>query len=717
MKLLPIRQAAFLLSAATTAITSTTFAAEVFWSNPGEGAFLDGANWDTGIAPTDVDDAIINNEGTATIATDDDVTVSRLIIDAGSVVQSGGAVTTIPFGTFESPGAFAIGSAEGLSASYTITGDSALYGGRVRIGYAGGNGSLSIEGSSSYNGAASQDTWVGDGAGSVGSFTMKDSAQWNISGDWFVVGRGGAQGTVNITGTEDPDAPKLQLAITGNGNFVFGDGAGGSAVANISGRSQIFTTGGEIWVGNAGSRGELNLGGSATMVAEDHWIAIGRRGGVDGSEGIATISGNAQLRKEGANNGRRFTISDGAGSQGTLIVKDSALVSSSQHFQVGRNGGTGTLTVQDSATVNISGQLWVGDSDNATASHGTINLEGGTINVNDWVAIGRDGAGSGTLKISGGTFNKNGNGNFILNGATAILEQTGGALNVNSGQTWLSEMGGKNSTWTATGGTANLGSETQIGRDSVATMTIGGTADYTNQGVILGFYENGNGTLNLNGGIFTANSIAKGAGSGTVKFNGGVLRAGTASADYFAGFDAANLQIQSGGLKFDTNTHDVFISQALSGEGGLTKMGAGTLTLLGATTFTGFSAVEAGVLEIDTGAALGGVPHLDIAAGAGLIVHETVSLNENIVLTLLDGSALTLDFDGEMTIAALWINGEAVTPDTYTLADLQALPGDVDFDGDVNATLTVTSTVPEPGTLALLACGAAFATWRLRRRR
>jgi PEP-CTERM putative exosortase interaction domain/autotransporter-associated beta strand repeat len=703
MKTLPRRKwAVGVLSVAAILPFAGTRAAEISWDNPGSGLFTNPENWSTDTVPTEMDNASILNGGTAQIQTGDEIAVSRLLITNGTVDQTGGSISTIPFGDFESPGAYEVGGVEGSVGNYNIAGASFLSGGRVRIGYAGGEGHVTIEGTSSYLGSEKQDTWVGNGAGSVGTLTMKGDSQWVIQNDWLVVGRNGGTGTLTMS-------EGSQMTINAGGNVVFGDGSGSNGVLNMSGSSRITNPDGvhfifgnnggsatgtlsgnavveiqnQVQIGNEGGNATLTITENAVLRSKDDWLVIGRNGG---TANVTLESG--LIERTGPSGGRHMIIADGGGANGTLTV----------------NGGE----------VKSNSELWIGQ-------HGTGKLvvNGGSVTTESWIAVGRDGASSGTLEIHGGSVSKNGDTNthFVVNGATSFVLQTGGELNVNAGETWISEFSGKSAIWEATGGTANLGALTKLGVDGAATMTIKGTANYINKSVIVATNETSVAELNLEGGTFTADGISEGAGNGFVNLNGGVLRAGAANPDFLANFDDGDIAVQAGGLKFDTNNFNVGISYALSGEGGLTKLGTGTLTLTGATTFTGFSAVQGGVLEIGVGGVLAGVPHLDIAAGAGLVVHDAVSLNEEIVLTLVDGAALTLDFEGDMTIAALWINGEAITPDTYTLEELQALPGGVDFDGDVNATLTVTSTVPEPGTLALLGCGAAFAMWRLRRRR
>jgi autotransporter-associated beta strand protein len=109
--------------------------------------------------------------------------------------------------------------------------------------------------------------------------------------------------------------------------------------------------------------------------------------------------------------------------------------------------------------------------------------------------------------------------------------------------------------------------------------------------------DNGTGTFNLNGGTVNATKISGGNGSATVNFNGGVIKAKRDESNLIENLDVAN--VQSGGLKIDSNGFNVSTGQVLTGTGGLEKSGAGQLTLSGANTYSGTTTVAAGVLRVE----------------------------------------------------------------------------------------------------------------------
>jgi autotransporter-associated beta strand protein len=131
----------------------------------------------------------------------------------------------------------------------------------------------------------------------------------------------------------------------------------------------------------------------------------------------------------------------------------------------------------------------------------------------------------------------------------------------------------------------------------VGTYTLSGAAVVNVGNEVVVGRDNGTGVLNLDGGTLKANKISGGSGSATVNFNGGVLQAKQDESNLIANLDMAN--VQSGGLKIDSNGFSVATSQLLTGPGGLEKLGAGQLTLSGPNTYAGITTVNSGVLRIE----------------------------------------------------------------------------------------------------------------------
>ena len=127
------------------------------------------------------------------------------------------------------------------------------------------------------------------------------------------------------------------------------------------------------------------------------------------------------------------------------------------------------------------------------------------------------------------------------------------------------------------------------------------------------------GTYNLNGGTLSAYGVANSAtnATGVFNFNGGTLRVRDNNADLVR---ADTVEIKSGGAIIDTAGNEAWITQGMSGAGGLTKTGSGVLRLKGANTYAGTTSANQGLTFID-GSIAGGltINSGGAAAGAGSV--------------------------------------------------------------------------------------------------
>lgn len=134
------------------------------------------------------------------------------------------------------------------------------------------------------------------------------------------------------------------------------------------------------------------------------------------------------------------------------------------------------------------------------------------------------------------------------------------------------------------------------------------------------FATGGSGTVNLNAATLTTSGISRtGSGSATLNLNGGTLRAAASSTTFLENLTSAF--IRSGGVNIDTAAFNITIPQILrqdpaSPNGGLTKMGAGILTLTQANTYSGPTAVNAGILIPENADAISNT--ISVAADATL---------------------------------------------------------------------------------------------------
>ena len=331
-------------------------------------------------------------------------------------------------------------------------------------------------------------------------------------------------------------------------------------------------------------------------------------------------------------------------SDGTLDAKVTTLTiaQANNGSSTGRTGiqtsvftmGSGTLD----ATSIVVGRITGGTAGTVTtgtyAARGTLTLANPAAVVrttslalaeNTILGTGTTGsfkAVSGTVNLSAGT---------LLAGSIARGDQTGNADSVSAAITW-------------TGGTIGNLDGSDLAVTTVPIALVSGT------GTLM---ASGTNTVTIAAGspISGGGSLVK-AGAGTVvlqaanAFTGGsrivagslVLESSEALAGSTLDMNAAdtgtlallpaggtfsigglqgsrNIALGTSSLSLGGNGQSTTYSGALGGTGGLTKVGAGTLTLAGVNTLSGTTTVQAGVLRLAAGAALGSSPIVPVAGG------------------------------------------------------------------------------------------------------
>ncbi len=382
---------------------------------------------------------------------------------------------------------------------------------------------------------------------------------------------------------------------------------------------------------------------------------------------------------------------------------------------VGANGNVGIDVINESGGV-INGDLdLVGGNDNVTQYDGSVitgSIDGGGgINTMTLTGSGADTT-SGAL-VNFNTLTKSGTGVWTLTGAlgsytdATLATATPLAAEVAAGTLVLT---GNNAAFDGTmlvdEGATLSGAAASI----VPVVTDNGLVQFnqpvdgTYGGVIDGtggVQKIGVGTLTLapgnayNGGTFLDEGIvnvsadnALGAASGGLNFDGGTLQFG-------AGFDLAatrpifldgTVGPYAGGGTIDTNGFDSTIAQDISGDGNLTKTGAGILTLNGVNGFTGNTDVAAGTVILgdaaDPSAALAG--SATVAGGAVLGGYGSVGGNVDDIGTLAAGDAAlpggpagNFTVAGTLTDAGLVQLGGTTTGNTLTVGSFTGAGGAV----------------------------------------
>lgn len=488
----------------------------------------------------------------------------------GIVPGSTGTFNVNTTGTLAIGNDLAIGSAGGVGVmnvdSGTITTGGWNFIGKNE-GSPGGDGTLKMSGGTLTNNGAR--TFIGLGE-STGSLQMSGGTYNNSalgSDNFFAIGVANFASpttpTLNMTGGTLNAARTFSIggieAFGGNGDPAFlGAGKGAATINGENARLNVF---GEFWVGQgSGSQGELTV--NAGTLAIDNWIVVGRVG----SSGKITMTGGT-INKTG---GGHMLVGDGPGSTGTMTL----------------SGGTVSLN---------TGELWVGQN----TSIGQFDMSGGTLSVNNWVAVGRVG-GTGTMNFTGGTFTKAGGGVFIVADpvgsnlpTTGILNQSGNSTLITN-ELWVGQGNGGNGTYTISSGSVTSAGWIAIGRQNgTGTVELSGTGSITKTGgggthIVIGSLS-GTGVVNQTGGrmategggdILLGENEGAGAGSGTWNISGGTGEAVTMRIGWINRPGAVNISgtgaVTMVATPGDDNTGRVAVGQ--SGDGTLTVSQNGSIT-------------------------------------------------------------------------------------------------------------------------------------------
>ncbi len=398
----------------------------------------------------------------------------------------------------------------------------------------------------------------------------------SVDGTWtdgqFAV-FGGAAGTVDVVGQRSiaglqfmsnytlNATPGNGLVITGADSMIRVDpGMQATINAVISGAGGLDKSdAGTLVLGgsNTYTGGTLVHGGVLSVSADDNLGAAGTRVTLDG--GSLSVTGT------GFNTtARAFTLGANGGS---LDIADAGNTFNLAQTIDGSGGltklGAGTLVLGGANTyaggTNVqSGMLSVSADQNLGAAAGGLTLNGTT------------------LQVTGTTFNSTARSVTLVNGGSLDIVDAGNTLNFTQ-------------TVTGNGGLTKLGA---------GTLVLSGTNTYS-------------GGTAVQGGMLSVSADQNlGAAAGGLTLNGTTLQVtGTAfntTARSVTLVNGGSIDIVDAGNALD-------VTQAVTGNGGLTKLGAGTLALSGVNSYTGGTSVQGGTLSVAADNSLG-----DTAGGVAL---------------------------------------------------------------------------------------------------
>ena len=553
-----------------------------------------------------------------------------------------GNTVTISGGTVRDIYGGQSGKGNALNNSVTLDGAASqanvIYGGRVEQGTARENAVVMKNGSvtlgifggiATADGGQAQDNHVTMSGGAVGEHLIGGYVQ-NGSGAATgnsVIFNGGSV-TENVYGGRSVNGPAQNNSVTmtnGSAKWLLG---GYSNSGDASG-NRVEVSGGTL---SGGVNGGETTSGNATGNSVDfsNVTATYVQGGYSGS-GSAT--GNSLAIRSGTvqNNAFGGYVDSGSGeASGNSVTFNGGSVTNNIYGGMSAAG----LAQNNSVTMTNGSAKWLlgGYSANGNVIGNSVNVSGGTLTG---VSGGESNSGSATgniVSISGGTVQSNVNGGFVASGSG---KATGNIVNI-SGNADLSTAtvaGGISSSDAFTGNTLNKNSDAAVHiARNFASVNFGysgnaniGELDSTPTGSALsGVTVNTNANnVSFDGVISGSGSITKtGAGtlilSGTNTYSGGTtISAGTLSIGSDTNIGSGTNTIGNKGTLLlsgnGTYTNDWTLSGAgsaiatdnnntlsgvLSGNGGLTKTGAGTLTLSGTNTYTGMTTVRSGTLTL-----------------------------------------------------------------------------------------------------------------------
>jgi fibronectin-binding autotransporter adhesin len=462
----------------------------------------------------------------------------------GALGAAVGGVTFTGNSTLQFAASTTLGAARNISIAAGVTATLDTQGNAVTIaGPIFGNGNLLVPGN---------DQLVLSSPSSIlgGALTQSGSSSLLVSGAMTV-------GALTQTGSSN-------LTITGGiattGAVTIGSAANDIATVNISGGSLASAS--TITFGNAAnstalymSSGALAASGALTFAnAANSTAAVNMTGGLLVSAGIVTF-GNAANANSTLNIFGGTLASADTANVGTVILSNVA--------------GATTIANMTGGAINSGGQMMIGN--NGT---GVLNISGGTVTVNSWLALGRASAtGFGVLNLNGSgvvvhaltnnveVSGDNGNGN-------SIIQQSGNSTFSNSfGTVEIGPSGW--GLYTVSNGTASFGTTTLGNLSAVGAgiLTVSGSANVNAGTITLGGATNGSGIVTLNGGLLTTTQVTSlGSGTTVLNLNGGTLQAAAGAQSNFATSLSA-INVYSGGALINTNSQNIAVSNLVAPAG------------------------------------------------------------------------------------------------------------------------------------------------------
>lgn len=435
----------------------------------------------------------------------------------------------------------------------------------------------------------------------TGNLTGTGSINFNAAGGptvFILEGANTYTGGTSITGL----GSTLRLA---NGGTLASTGAlaiSSGTTFDLNGQTQT--------IGTLSGAGDILLGSGAltTDTSDDSTFS-----GVISGTGSFTKAGSGELTLSGLNTYSGGTTFNG----GTVIVSDNA--------NLGDVGGGLTF---DGGALRITGNY------TAVNRNTTLAAGGGTLDVvlGDVAIFGGPITGTGGLTKTGGGY-------LFLDGINNYLGET----SINGGGLVISSD-------------ANLGAGALVFNDGILQTNAGMTID--NEVV----FNSGDANFLTNGSDVTLSGNISGDGrlvkldlgtltlTGTNSFTGGIdVQAGAVRGNTDSLLGDIALSSVTSSVVFDQATDGAY-SGTLSGDGSVTKTGAGRLTLTGTNTYLGGTTINGGALVISDDANLGDASGTLSLDGGTLSAVGQFEMNRLTTLGAGGGTFETQDIDDDLTL-------------------------------------------------------------------
>lgn len=287
---------------------------------------------------------------------------------------------------------FTIGDRFNGSGQATVTGagSSLTSSGEAWVGYE-GNGELTV--SDGGRVSASADMMLGDMARSVGVVTVTGASSTLATGGNLFVGNAGT-GTLTVSAGGDTSAAR---------DVWIGNQTGSTGTATVTGVGSTLTAGNLLSVGTAGA-GTLTV--SAGGSASGQNVVVGHR---VGSSGSVIVTGAGSSLTAVGNLELGGYAGDGGGVGGDLTVSNSGAVTA--NVVIVGNAGVGTAVVDGAgSSLTAINALVVG----GTTTWGTLTVSGGGRVTTREMIIGELAGGPGSVTITGAGSTLNATGGITL---------------------------------------------------------------------------------------------------------------------------------------------------------------------------------------------------------------------------------------------------------------------------------------------------------------